>query len=452
MENSGHHFIAIFGGAVAGSEAAFQLAQRGFRVVVFDQNILPYGKIEDGLPKWHDKLRDKEEGKINQKLDHPNIQFVPNITLGEDIDFLDIVKNWGFTAILLATGAWKDRPLPVNDIDQYVDKGLYYQNPFVYWYNHFHEPEFAGKTFEIHDNAIVIGGGLASLDVVKILMMETVEAALAEKGITTNMFKLERGINKVLDEHGLTLSDLNLKGCTLFYRRRSIDMPLSSKPINTDEDLQKEQSVRQKILDNYKRKYLFNFEPCWSPVDKIIENDRLTSLVFQKNEMVDGKLKPIEGETKTFSAPLFISSIGSIPLKIAGIPSDGQVFKIDEEACCRLEGFDNVYALGNAVTGRGNIIESQKHSKQVSVDLMDSHLDWQEEDYQSWLRGTETGIQMQVNAIADQIMRQKFMPDEVIENIIARTKTLQKKSGYNGNYKEWVAMHLPKRLEELLAH
>ena len=63
MEHAGHHFIAVFGGAVAGSEAAHQLALRGFRVVVFDQNILPYGKIEDGLPKWHYKLRDQEEKK-----------------------------------------------------------------------------------------------------------------------------------------------------------------------------------------------------------------------------------------------------------------------------------------------------------------------------------------------------------------------------------------------------
>ena len=67
MKDSGHHFVAIFGGAVAGSEAAYQMAMRGFRVVVFDQNTLPYGKIEDGLPKWHEKLRDKEEGKINEE-------------------------------------------------------------------------------------------------------------------------------------------------------------------------------------------------------------------------------------------------------------------------------------------------------------------------------------------------------------------------------------------------
>ena len=50
------HIVAVFGGAVSGAEAAFQLAERGIKTVVFDQQLLPYGKIEDGLPKWHAKL------------------------------------------------------------------------------------------------------------------------------------------------------------------------------------------------------------------------------------------------------------------------------------------------------------------------------------------------------------------------------------------------------------
>ena len=72
IKESGHHFIAIFGGAVAGAEAAYQLSKRGFRIVVFDQAILPFGKIEDGLPKWHYKLRDKEDFQIRlaQFFDH----------------------------------------------------------------------------------------------------------------------------------------------------------------------------------------------------------------------------------------------------------------------------------------------------------------------------------------------------------------------------------------------
>ena len=126
---------------------------------------MPYGKIEDGLPKWHSKLRDKEENRINEKLDHPLVSYVPFAQLGKNLDFKEVVQEWGFSAVLLATGAWKDRPLPIEGIEDYVSKGLYYQNPFIYWYNHFHEPTYSGLAFETPDEAIIIGGGLASLDV-----------------------------------------------------------------------------------------------------------------------------------------------------------------------------------------------------------------------------------------------------------------------------------------------
>ena len=160
----------------------------------------------------------------------------------------------------------------------------------------------------------------------------------------------------------------------------------------------------------------------------------------------------MEGEFKTFSSPVFISSIGSIPQPIKGIPCKGQVYHIDEDSCCRLEGFENVFALGNAVTGRGNIIESKKHSKQVSLNVMHDHLHWQEEDYQSWLRSTEEGINQQVQAIANQIQRHRFMPVEVIDKIIEKTRFLQTRVGYDNNYPAWVEKNVPKRLEELIAH
>jgi NADPH-dependent glutamate synthase beta subunit-like oxidoreductase len=47
------HAVAVVGGATAGAEAAGMLAARGVTVVVFEQNPRPYGKIEDGLPRWH---------------------------------------------------------------------------------------------------------------------------------------------------------------------------------------------------------------------------------------------------------------------------------------------------------------------------------------------------------------------------------------------------------------
>jgi NADPH-dependent glutamate synthase beta subunit-like oxidoreductase len=450
MIHKGHHFVAIFGGAVAGSEAAYQMAKRGFRVVVFDQNILPYGKIEDGLPKWHEKLRDKEEEKINEKLSHPNVQFVPNAMLGENINFQNVANNWGFSAVMLATGAWKDRPLPVDGIDNYVNKGLYYQNPLVYWFNHYHEPTYQGQQFQLVDDAMVIGGGLASLDVVKILMIETVQKALKERGHQVDMFTLDRSISKVLDELGYTLEDLGLKGCTLFYRRRDIDMPLSPLPTETAEQLEKAQGVRKKIMDNFLKKYLFRFEPCWAPISKIVNDDQLQGIEFQKTKIENGKVVTLEGDQKVFMSPLVISSIGSLPEKIPGIPDRGSTFAVNEDDCCRLEGFENVFALGNAVTGRGNIKESMIHGKKIALDVMEHHLNWQEEDYENWLKTSENQIEHQVSNIADQIVRKQFLSPETISSIQEKISELQGAEGYSGNFRQWVDKNLPERLEDQL--
>ena len=105
-------------------------------------------------------------------------------------------------------------------------------------------------TFETPDDTIIIGGGLASLDVAKVLMFENVERALRARGIEENMFTLDRSIAKVLDKHWLTLEDLDIKGCTLYYRRRIIDMPLTSAPTETPVLLERAQNIRAKIFKN----------------------------------------------------------------------------------------------------------------------------------------------------------------------------------------------------------
>jgi NADPH-dependent glutamate synthase beta subunit-like oxidoreductase len=443
------HLVAIFGGAVSGAEAAYQLTKRGIPVVVFDQNTLPYGKIEDGLPKWHSKLRDKEETKINSKLSHPLVQFVPNVALGTNLDFNDLLKDWGFSAILLATGAWKDRPLPIRGIDRYVNKGLYYQNPFIYWYNHFHEPSYAEMQYKTPDKTIIIGGGLASLDVAKVIMFQNVEKALRARGIEENLFTLDRSIAKVLDKHQLTLEDLGIEGCTLYYRRRIKDMPLSSAPTDTPELLAKTQKVHEKILNNYQSKYLFKMAPCHVPVNKIVENGRLVGLMMQKTQIIDRKVIPIEGTEYEVRSPLVIASIGSIPEPIEGIPMEWQTFKVNQEELCRIEGYDNVFALGNAVTGRGNILESLKHGRALSNAIADRYFD-QEVRFSTLLRTKETAIAQQIEGISTLIRQLPEIDRKKYAAIQKRVVALQHRAAYKGNFMEWVGQHLPLRLEALL--
>ena len=444
-----NHLIAIIGGAVAGAEAASQLVERGFRVVIFEQSRLPYGKIEDGLPKWHYKLRNKEEQNIDQKIDNPLVHFVPCTRLGRDIGFTELL-DWGFTAIILATGAWRDRPLPIPGIDAFIGRGLYYQNPFVHWFNHYHEPDYSGVSFEIKDNAIVIGGGLASLDVVKILMIETVSEALRKRGIDHDLFMLEHGIRKVLEEHNLGLEDLGLKGCTLFYRRRAMDMPLSPMPTDTREKLEKAQVVRQKILDNFQRKYLFKFEPCCTPVEMITDHGELKGIKFQRTKVEKYGVAPLPGQYLEIETPLVIASIGSIPEMIEGIPNDRDVYRISNPDSCQIDGFNHVFAIGNAVTGKGNILESIKHSREISSEIGENFLEWQHQDYQNWHRQTTVKVDADVEKIINRIQKLKAITDEQYVSIMEKVLLLQRKAGYNGVYKEWIQANIPVRLEDIL--
>ena len=161
------HVVAIVGAAVSGSVAARILAERGCEVIVFEQNDRPYGKIEDGLPRWHTKLRQQEYKKIDERLTHPRIHFVPRTRLGLDVGFESLATSWGLSALLLANGAWRDRPLEVPGVDAYVDRGLVYQNPLVYWFNHKNERAYAGPRYEVPDGTLCVGGGMGTATIVE---------------------------------------------------------------------------------------------------------------------------------------------------------------------------------------------------------------------------------------------------------------------------------------------
>ena len=441
------HLVCIFGGAVAGSEAAYQFASQGIYSVVFDKEVLPWGKIELGLPKWHARQRDREEAEIDEKLSHPYVRYVPSTKLGRDIHLTETLE-WGVSAVLLAVGAWRDRPLSVPRIDEFIGRGFSYQNPFVARFNQYHSPHYEGPELEIHDDAIVVGGGLASLDVVKILMLESTERALRKRGHSVDIFTLEKkGIPKTLEALGVRWEDLGIKGCTLYYRRRAQDMPLV--PIDEDaspQRLRQAEKVREKLLRTQMEKYLFRFEPCSLPVSGIVENDRLVGLVFRRTQIRDGRVTEIPGSEYEVRAPLVISSIGSIPEPVSGVAMHRELFGLKDVETGQLHGFDNVFALGNAVTGKGNIRASRIHGREVAASIMKDFLNWRAEDFER----LKTAIEASGNeSLARLESEKRLLPAETIRNILDRVETRQKIVGYHGDYRRWVEEHRPVRLESL---
>ncbi len=445
------HLALVIGAGVAGSEAAYQLAQHGIRVIIVDQNALPYGKIEDGLPLWHIGLRDRVEAEIDKKLRHPKIKFLPLFKIGKDAQLTDLMNEYKFDAVILAFGAWKDRPLPVPGIEKFKETGqLIYQNDLLKWFNHKHEPGFQGPHFEIKDGVTVIGGGLSSLDVMKIVMMELAGKVLKEKfHLEFDVFIMEKkGIKKILEENNLEWKDLGLRGATLVYRRTAREMPLKIATSDRPGDKEKAKEISEKLLNTYKEKFLFHFIPNAVPVDFEEKDGNLTALILERTESKDGKLI-YTGEKFRHETPQVISSIGSIPVKLPGIPYEGDAIKTEGPLKSKVVGFENLFAVGNAVTGKGNIKMAKEHGRQAMKDWIETK------------REPVAGVLRQLNEeyiedtdkradrISDYILSQPVPTQEEVEHVWELVEQRRKKIGYT-TYDEWIKRHKPVRLEEIL--
>lgn len=448
MSDANRHVVAIFGGACAGSTAADILASSGVEVVVFEQNVRPYGKIEDGLPRWHRDQRRMEYRHIDARLDRPGVHLVPSTRLGTDIQFED-VTHWGFSAVLLANGAWRDRPLDVPDAEAWVGRGLVYQNPFIYWFNHAQEAGYTGPRYEVPPGAICIGGGLASIDVIKVFQLELYGRALAARGIEVSMHELEHdGIPATCKKHGIEdPRDLGVEDGWLVYRRRVEDMPLASPPPNaTPEQILKIEAVRKKMLAKAEEKYLFRVRPMALPVALIIEDEHVAGVRFVETEMRDGKAVPVPDRTFELRSTLVVSAIGSLPEPLPGIAMKGTFYDYANWDTGEYAPVPGVFGVGNVVTGRGNIKASEHHAKDVAHFLVEHYLGVQDEDEDRSLHGISHAAQARAETAAAQVLKHlenkpKLSPVQA-EALLARVRARQAALDYD-SYASWMTRVTP---------
>ncbi len=440
------HVIGICGGAVAGSEAAKLFAERGALAIVFEQNARPYGKIEDGVPRWHVKLREKEYARIDGNLDTAGVLFVPLTRLGKDLPFSDLTDEMGLSAVILATGAWRDQPLPVEGIDRFVGRGLIYQNPLVHWFNHYTEPDYAGPHVDIPDGAIVVGGGLASIDVVKLLNIEVFRRALCERGIEVDAVAMEHaGIAETLDAHGLSAEGLGIKGCTLYYRRRMRDMPLVTVKDPTPAQLEKLKATRTRMMKKVMRKYLVRMEECCVPIAPIEDGGRLSGLVFRRTAVEGGRLREVDGSDFEARAPLVVSSIGSLPQLIEGVPAKGDLYPFDSEERGALCGVDGVFGLGNVLTGKGNIRDSRINAGVVAKHIIENLLGAPDtpDAIDDMSGALHEEFRARAEPLVDRTLAGSKLPPERIAPILERVKRRWDEVGYTGDYRAWIEANPP---------
>jgi ferredoxin/flavodoxin---NADP+ reductase len=453
MSASKRHYVAVVGGAVAGSVAAEILADHGIRVAVIEQNSRPYGKIEDGLPRWHVEQRKQEYARIDARIKKPGVTFVPSTKIGKDVDFKEFAEGWGFSAIILANGAWRDREIGIPGADEFIDKGLIYQNPFIYWYNHKNEKNYSGLRYDPPDEALVLGGGLASIDVVKVLQLENYERALKARGIDAHMHDLEKkGIPAFCKLHGIDPASLGVKGCLLIYRRREQDMPLQQPPENaTPEQLAKTEDVRRKVLRLAREKFLFRFQDRRLTQGLAVENGRLAGIKVAETHVEGRKATPVAGTEHELRAPMIISSIGSVPEVIPGVAMKGEYYEFTDDVVARYKHNDRVFGVGNVVTGQGNIRVSLVHSQKTTEKLIEQYLGVGDgegsRDISGFTAPAEARGAAQAQAVQEKVASLGALSDEQIAAIDRRIAEQHRRVGYEGDYESWLKKVIPPDLE-----
>ncbi|MGQ9720708.1 MAG: FAD-dependent oxidoreductase [Candidatus Jordarchaeum sp.] len=148
IESNREEKVAIVGAGPAGLTAAYDLLKRGYRVTIFEASEQPGGMITSCLPDYRIP-REVAEKEINQVL-NMGIE----LRTGTIISEIDKLWDEGFKAMLVAIGAQNSRMIELEGIE---GKGVLYGLPFL-------GDVKRGKSIELGDRVIVIGGGNVAVD------------------------------------------------------------------------------------------------------------------------------------------------------------------------------------------------------------------------------------------------------------------------------------------------
>ena len=147
--------VAIIGGGPGGLSAAYYLALMGHKVTIFEQRKQLGGMLRYGIPNYRFP-RKKLEEEIDSILS-TGIEVKKNVSVGKDISFDDITKEYDATYISI--GAHADKKIGIEGED--AKSGMTSAVEMLRAIGDGDMPDYTGK------KVIVIGGGNVAMDVAR---------------------------------------------------------------------------------------------------------------------------------------------------------------------------------------------------------------------------------------------------------------------------------------------
>ena len=147
--------VAIIGGGPGGLSAAYYLALMGHKVTIFEQRKQLGGMLRYGIPNYRFPRK-----KLDEEIDSilsTGIEVKKNISVGKDISFDDITKEYDATYISI--GAHADKKIGIEGED--AKSGITSAVEMLRAIGDGDMPDYTGK------KVIVIGGGDVAMDVAR---------------------------------------------------------------------------------------------------------------------------------------------------------------------------------------------------------------------------------------------------------------------------------------------
>jgi indolepyruvate ferredoxin oxidoreductase alpha subunit len=147
--------VAVIGAGPAGLTAAHDLRLRGYEVEVFEAAPVAGGMLALGIPEYR-LPRDILASEI-ELIKAMGVEIHLDTEVGSDIT-IDELRDEGFDAVLVATGAWKGAKLGIPGEDAL---GVHDALAFL-------ESANLGEPVVVGSKVVVIGGGDAALDAARV--------------------------------------------------------------------------------------------------------------------------------------------------------------------------------------------------------------------------------------------------------------------------------------------
>lgn len=208
--------VAVVGSGPAGLQAAATLLQLGYAVDVYEKGAKAGGFLRSGIPEYRlpDAVVDTEVARIAEL----GANFLYNTEIGKDVSMDDLKAR--YDAVLVAVGIGKPQMLEMFE-------GNPYAVPAVTFLAEVDEKQ---GNVDLPDNALVIGGGDAAMDVATTLKLLGVQNVTTVTRKELSDFRASKEELETARASGVTIVDgyapVAVDGKVVTFRHRKLNSEL----------------------------------------------------------------------------------------------------------------------------------------------------------------------------------------------------------------------------------